>query len=63
MLQMAEQLSWQRLLGMALDGAKGMLYLHSITPPIAHRDLKSANLLVDSEWRVKVGSEGGQWAL
>ena len=54
LLQVAEQLGWVRLLGMALDGAKGMLYLHSITPPIAHRDLKSANLLVDNEWRVKV---------
>ena len=31
--QMAEQLSWQRLLGMALDGAKGMLYLHSSPLP------------------------------
>jgi serine/threonine protein kinase len=26
----------------------------SRAPPIAHRDLKSANLLVDSQWHVKV---------
>ena len=32
----------------------GMLYLHSRSPPIAHRDLKSANLLVDGQWHVKV---------
>ena len=51
---MAKQLRWGRLLNMALDAAKGMLYLHTRTPPIAHRDLKSANLLVDSQWHVKV---------
>lgn len=33
----------------------GMLYLHTRSPPIAHRDLKSANLLVTSQWNVKVG--------
>ena len=38
----------------ALDAAKGMLYLHAHSPPIIHRDLKSANLLVDKHWRVKV---------
>ena len=47
-------LSWLRLLSMANDAAKGMLYLHSMTPPIVHRDLKSPNLLVDANWRVKV---------
>jgi serine/threonine protein kinase len=32
----------------------GMLYLHSRSPQIIHRDLKSPNLLVDEHWRVKV---------
>lgn len=50
---MSKRLNWVRLLSMALDAAKGMLYLHSRSPPIAHRDLKSANLLVDSQWHVK----------
>lgn len=50
--QAAQQLSWARLLGVALDAANGMLYLHR--KGIAHRDLKSANLLVDGNWQVKV---------
>lgn len=29
-------------------------YLHSHEPPIVHRDLKSPNLLVDSQWHVKI---------
>ncbi len=33
---------------------QGMLYLHSCSPPIIHRDLKSPNLLVDKHWRIKV---------
>jgi serine/threonine protein kinase len=48
----AALLSWQRRLNMALDAAKGMLYLHK--RGIVHRDLKSPNLLVDQVWRVKV---------
>lgn len=56
--QVAKQLGWGRLLGMALDAATGMLYLHTRNPPLAHRDLKSANLLVDSHWRAKVGTAG-----
>ncbi len=39
---------------MALEAAKGMLYLHSRAEPVLHRDLKSANLLVDKHWHVKV---------
>lgn len=37
---LAGQLDWSRRLGLALDAAKGMLYLHSHKPPIIHRDLK-----------------------
>ncbi|KAK9808194.1 hypothetical protein WJX73_007130 [Symbiochloris irregularis] len=44
----------RRKVRMALDVAKGMHYLHSCRPPIVHRDLKSANLLVDKDFTVKV---------
>ena len=53
---LAQQLDWPRRLGIALDAAKGMLYLHSHRPAIIHRDLKSPNLLVDKHWRCKVAA-------
>jgi len=53
-LKSAKQLDWFRLLSIATDAAKGMLYLHSRNPPIVHRDLKSPNLLVDGQWHVKI---------
>ena len=40
----AERLTWPRRLLMLLDAAKGLLYLHSHTPAILHRDFKSPNL-------------------
>ncbi|KAG6551695.1 hypothetical protein Mapa_006784 [Marchantia paleacea] len=51
-------LSWNRRLRMALDVALGMNYLHHRSPPILHRDLKSSNLLVTENWKVKVGDFG-----
>ncbi|XP_050207065.1 serine/threonine-protein kinase CTR1 isoform X2 [Mercurialis annua] len=49
-----ELLDQRRRLRMALDVAKGINYLHCLSPPIVHWDLKSPNLLVDKNWTVKV---------
>jgi len=37
---------------------KGLNYLHSRKPPVVHRDVKGANLLVDSKFNVKVADFG-----
>ncbi|KAL8159578.1 hypothetical protein V2J09_001115 [Rumex salicifolius] len=48
------QIDEKSRLKMALDVARGMNCLHTSTPTIVHRDLKSPNLLVDKNWNVKV---------
>jgi hypothetical protein len=45
-------------LNMALDTAAGMQYLHGQAPTIIHRDLKSPNLLLDGNLRVKITDFG-----
>jgi serine/threonine protein kinase len=52
------RLDLRRRLRMAEDVAKGMHYLHTCSPMIVHRDLKSPNLLVDRNWCVKVTDFG-----
>ena len=43
---------------MCLDVAKGMVAMHSSTPPIYHRDLKPSNVLIDGGGRARVGDMG-----
>ncbi len=40
------QISWAEKLTLAIQIAKGMLFLHSMKPVIIHRDLKSLNVFV-----------------
>lgn len=41
-------LDFRLLLNIAMDTCKGMMCLHAEKPPIIHRDLKSANILIAS---------------
>jgi serine/threonine protein kinase len=43
---------------MALDVATGMNFLHKLEPPIIHRDLKTANVLVDIRYCCKISDFG-----
>lgn len=60
LLEKVSEVDWnyKLILTSALQAAQGMTYLHSHTPPICHRDLKSSNLLVDDKWTIKVTDFG-----
>ncbi|CAM6111852.1 unnamed protein product [Calypogeia fissa] len=52
-------LSWERRLEIALASAIGINYLHDhATPPIIHRDIKSANILLNEKLVAKVADFG-----
>ncbi|XP_020414396.1 probable LRR receptor-like serine/threonine-protein kinase At1g05700 [Prunus persica] len=52
-------LTWKERLGIALDAARGLNYLHSHrNMPIVHRDVKPANILLDKRLQAKIGDFG-----
>lgn len=38
--------------------AKAVLGLHSSNPPVIHRDIKSSNVLIDGDWKARLGDLG-----
>ncbi|XP_072953893.1 calcium/calmodulin-regulated receptor-like kinase 1 isoform X1 [Typha angustifolia] len=54
-----EPLSWYLRVNIALDVARGLEYLHDgAVPPVVHRDIKSANILLDHSMRARVADFG-----
>ncbi|XP_016560164.1 lysM domain receptor-like kinase 3 isoform X2 [Capsicum annuum] len=52
-------LSWSARVQIALDAARGLEYIHEHTVPLyIHRDIKSANILIDKDFRAKVADFG-----
>ncbi|XP_078161690.1 putative serine/threonine-protein kinase-like protein CCR3 [Carex rostrata] len=61
MWQMRTQLctSWKLRIKVLLDAARGIEYLHRYCEPkIIHRDIKSANILLDEKWVAKISDFG-----
>ncbi|CAI0607094.1 unnamed protein product, partial [Linum tenue] len=53
------QFCWEQRKNVILDVAKAICYLHcGVKPAIYHRDIKSSNVLLDSDLRAKVGDFG-----
>lgn len=54
-----EKLSWKTRLRIAIDIANGLQYIHEHTRPrVVHKDIKSSNILLDSNMRAKIANFG-----
>ncbi|KAF7145080.1 hypothetical protein RHSIM_Rhsim04G0052000 [Rhododendron simsii] len=54
-----DPLPWSTRVQIALDSARGLEYIHEhIVPIYIHRDIKTANILIDKNFRAKVADFG-----
>ncbi|KNA23703.1 hypothetical protein SOVF_022460 [Spinacia oleracea] len=54
-----KKLTWPQRKNIVLDVAKGLAYLHyGVKPAVYHRDIKTTNILLDSEMRARVADFG-----
>ncbi|XP_072981352.1 PTI1-like tyrosine-protein kinase At3g15890 [Typha angustifolia] len=51
-------LDWGRRMSIAIGSAEGIAYLHHTTPHIIHRDIKTSNVLLDSDFQARVADFG-----
>jgi len=58
LLRSKTELPWDLRLSMARDIAMGIQVLHTNQPRVVHRDLKSANILLDENFRCKISDFG-----
>ncbi|CAA3002219.1 serine threonine- kinase At3g51990 [Olea europaea subsp. europaea] len=50
--------NWGRRIKLALQIAQALDTLHSLNPPVIHRDVKSANVLIDRSFNARLGDFG-----
>ncbi|KAI3869704.1 hypothetical protein MKX03_011901 [Papaver bracteatum] len=50
--------NWSRRIRLALQTAKAIDTLHTLHPPVIHRDIKSANILIDRHFGARLGDFG-----
>lgn len=54
-----DRLNWKTRLRIAVDIANGLQYIHEHTRPrVVHKDVKSSNILLDSNMRAKIANFG-----
>ncbi|XP_048543521.1 leucine-rich repeat receptor-like serine/threonine-protein kinase BAM1 [Triticum urartu] len=52
-------LNWPIRMSIATDAARGLCYMHhGCSPAIAHRDVKSSNILLDPQFKAKIADFG-----
>ncbi|CAN0901461.1 Receptor-like protein kinase HSL1 [Linum grandiflorum] len=52
-------LDWPKRLNIAIGSAEGLCYMHhDCVPPVIHRDVKSSNILLDSQFNPKIADFG-----
>ncbi|KAK1297846.1 putative serine/threonine-protein kinase [Acorus calamus] len=51
-------LAWPIRMSIAIETAEALAYLHAVEPQIIHRDVKTNNILLDNNFRVKVADFG-----
>ncbi|CAO2167657.1 unnamed protein product [Urochloa humidicola] len=52
------RLEFKQRLSIAIGAAKGLNHLHTLAPPLIHRDFKTSNVLVDENFIAKVSDFG-----
>jgi len=51
-------LPWSVRMSIAIETADALAYLHAVEPQLIHRDIKTNNILLDNNFRVKVADFG-----
>lgn len=54
----ATRLEFKQRLAIAIGAAKGLNHLHSLMPPLIHKNFKTSNVLVDENFIAKVADAG-----
>ncbi|KAF5793511.1 putative protein kinase RLK-Pelle-RLCK-VIIa-2 family [Helianthus annuus] len=52
------EVEWSKRMEIAKGLARGLEYLHNMDPPVIHRDIKSANILLDHDFTPKIADFG-----